>query len=356
MAKKLSRTVLTLCLAIHMIRAGAVFSRPRNPGAVLSNPAAIARAGSVDFAVSNGTAKASGAVLRNPARTDRVGAVDFTVSNGTVNKKIGDDCHHDTVVALANYRAGKSDLWFYHITHHAGTTIFGLAQKNGLQEAQSDKHGEFVPTHDPNIFHMWGETLHGPGGKLPADPLNDHVPCSSNQFVSMIIWRHPLSRILAGDGSWTTTPKEHVDKCNTDNYGLRWLIGKPTQEQLTESDLVFAEQRLDMFDIVLITEDITDTSKMLCRDLGWKDCSILQKEHTNPVDRLPQDVYQRWADRNAYEMKLYRHAVERSKEMMASHARGPLATENINVLTETPKRVSSFEVMDNEEEMHWVCA
>jgi hypothetical protein len=260
-----------------------------------------------------------------------------------------DKCHHNRSEALANYRAGKADLWFFHITHHAGTTILQKATANGLSEIEERPPKRFKETFDSKLLHMWGETTKGRPDKLPVSSLIDFIPCTSNNFVSMIILRDPISRILASDAMWTTTTTEHVDDCNTDNYGMRWLTGKGGGVKLTLDDLKVAKQRLDMFDIVLITENITQTSKMLCRDLGWKDCLIKQRNHPRPVEVLPASLFERWTKRNYFELELYKYAVKRSNAMMAS------SDATLSVLDVENRGGVVFDASSDESNMRWLC-
>merc|ERR1712061_626203 len=132
----------------------------------------------------------------------------------------------------------------------------------------------------------------------------------------MIIWRDPISRILANDAAWIATDPENVDKCNTDNYGLRWFVGKKFEQELTSDDVLVAKKRLDMFDIVLIVENLTETSRMLCRDLGWTECYVTQHAHPKPVDVLPASLFQKWMHRNRFELEVYKYAVEKANSMM----------------------------------------
>jgi hypothetical protein len=87
-----------------------------------------------------------------------------------------------------NYRAGKANLWFYHITHHAGTTLFQIAQANGLQDVEDNVSDPNWPINSKAI-HMWGETVFPVVGHLPVGNLASMVPCNSDNFVSMIIMR-----------------------------------------------------------------------------------------------------------------------------------------------------------------------
>jgi len=214
------------------------------------------------------------------------------------------ECRHDRSKALAFYKEGKADLFFYHITHHAGTYLGNLAEQNGL--AQRD----FGPTPDSHNFIMWG-----PEGEVsfPSTNLAESLPqCNSDHFVSMISMRDPIKRILAHDGMWETTATNNTDECNTDNYAIRSLIAKPVSQKLDDQDLIFAKKRLDMFDFVLIVEHLKDGAQMLCLDLGWQKCVVQQVHHASPADVLPPDVLQKWIKRNHYDLALYDYALMRA--------------------------------------------
>merc|ERR1740121_1807560 len=207
-------------------------------------------------------------------------------------------------------------------------------------------HNKSSKTWDWKNLHMWGETLHGIPGPLPQSALHELLPCNSNNFASVIIMRDPLSRILSSDGMWTTTATEHTQKCNTDNYGLRWLIGKGVANgEIDDDDLVLAKARLDMFDVILITENFTETATLLCSELGWTDCRINQKHHPAPADILPADVLKEWTQRNHYDTELYKYAVQKSAAMLAGSHSSQILTQN-KVGTKTA--AISFNAMSSE--------
>lgn len=226
------------------------------------------------------------------------------------------ECSHNRQVALNNYKQGRANLWFFHITHHAGTTIKTLARKNNLTLREGiTKRNSSQPLVDSNaFFHDFTES------SLPPLDLGNTLPCNRDDFVSMISMRDPMARILSGDGMWHTNSYENTDTCNTDNYGLRKLIGKAFGETISDSDLAFAKQRLEMFDVVLDVGDFSNSIALLCSELGWKLCSVEAKKSKGEniletIENNSPDLYEKWQRRNQPEIELYKHAQMLSKRM-----------------------------------------
>jgi len=222
------------------------------------------------------------------------------------------ECSHNRQAALKNYKEGKANAWFFHITHHAGTTLRKMAKENDISKDDNFAHMESdhragTLTINPKILYTDFTEK-----DLPKN-LAESLPCNSDEFVSIINIRDPIWRILSGDGSWVTNGTLNTDACNTDNYGLRKLIGKGFGNALTESDVAFAKQRLEMFDIVIDVAQISDSMKMLCSELGWKKCSVEQRPQADPKTMVPPEVYEKWVQRNRPELEVYRYAQTLSK-------------------------------------------
>jgi hypothetical protein len=265
------------------------------------------------------------------------------VRRSTRRDKYERECHHDSEKAMANYRAGRADLFFFHITHNAGTTVRQVAMANGVNITMS----------------RGGIAEEGPG---PKGNLSRHIPCNSDEFVSVISMRDPVSRSFAFDGMWQTTATENLEACSTDNYGLRKLIGKTFGEELTQDDVEFAKRRLECFDIVMDVGNFANSIALLCAKLGWDKCpegSTASKGHTNYVKKSPThtaedlmnpDVYRKLKERNRFETELYQHAVKLSQEQLRSNNFDPV-------------RSSLFERQDSdwmfndksESQLKWVC-
>lgn len=233
------------------------------------------------------------------------------VRRSTRRDKYERECHHDSEKAMTNYRAGRADLFFFHITHNAGTTVRDVARRNGV-----------------NITMARGGIAEEGSG--PSGDLSLHIPCKSDQFVSVISMRDPVARSFAFDGMWQTTATENLETCSTDNYGLRKLIGKTFGEELTQDDVEFAKRRLEGFDIVMDVGNMASSFALLCAKLGWEKCpegSTASKGPTNYVkkssthaaeDLINPEVYRKLKDRNRFETEVYQHAVKLSQEQLRS--------------------------------------
>lgn len=217
-------------------------------------------------------------------------------------------------------------MWFFHTTHTGGTTVVFLAEKSGFPLAGSLPRFEGVCGGDPKNF---GKKLHQYflENWLPSrtEGLRSGVPCERNDFVSIMTVRDPLSRILSGDGMWTTNAQNNfanLKKCHTDNYGLRKLIGKK-DGNLTWDDVDFAKRRLRSFDVIIDMNRFADTALPLCGDLGWRECHVIQKHHADPKDVYPAAIYEQLSKKNEFEIAFYEYAqqlaIERARASQAAH-------------------------------------
>jgi hypothetical protein len=293
--------------------------------------------------------------LSNPYRlnTDDKAAVSIS-SSGSVTASSGTsraECEHDRAKAISNFRRGSGAIWFYHITHNAGTSFRYVAQKN-TKEHTPPKGSVWYQDAPPTSFSFpWEEKM------LPSGVrLEQIMPCTSDDWVSVISMRHPVGRILSGDGRWTTTGQYNVNNCNTDNYGLRMLIGKKFDEPITKEDVALAKQRLDSFDFVLDVGDFTRSLKEMCYELGWSNCTQhpmqLQQarshQNTSAQDKVPAELYAKWMHRNRYEIELYQYAQNISRRLIATL---PMEAEELKSLTETSESFAD----QSESDLEWIC-
>jgi len=146
---------------------------------------------------------------------------------------------------------------------------------------------------------------------LPNANLTQALPLLADDVVSLTSVRDPIGRIFSGDGMWKTTPEgENMDKCNTDNYGLRKIIGKRFNQHLTWEDVEFAKRRLERFDVVLDQGDFVESSKLLCAELGWSYCGVDSKPHRRPEEYLSKEKYDYLVHKNRFELAFYKYAQE----------------------------------------------
>lgn len=236
------------------------------------------------------------------------------------------ECSHDREAALRNLRRGSASLWIFHTTHHAGTSLNAVIDAN--MEMSSVEHGSSgLQEAELELGRWYYDKLFGEGGLLPA-PLQSQVPCESDKFVSVYPTRDPIARILSGDGRWTTNATHYTDSCNTDNYGLRKLIGKAFGEALTPQDVELAKRRLDSFDAVLDVSSMADSVNALCKAAEFKVCThpwVSGKHHVLSREEILElvgpRVYETWMRRNAPELEMYAHAQQLAQNFINEYPR-----------------------------------
>ena len=224
--------------------------------------------------------------------------------------------HNNTVhkrQALEQLSSGNATVVNFHVTHHAGTFLFLHAKLNGLR--LDGMNGIFNPNDDDSvtgteqqIVSEWRSNITSDtfawrsrpkdakvvGGTrqwlaieqpLPR-PDQDNIPWNNKHLVFMTLWRHPVSRALAGDGGMQSckglNPKYPdqaglekpgdwscwLNKPVNDNYALRWLIGKPVSKgDVTRADLEEGVRRLELFSVILIAEWLPQSLSTLCAAL-----------------------------------------------------------------------------------------
>lgn len=221
------------------------------------------------------------------------------------------ECVHDREAAFRNAREGKACQWFYHITHHGGTTLTQLAESNGRS---IDKDTKLLDSQDTSCSAAsGGSTLFKQYQEYAiTGSLGERVPCTRDDFVSIILVRDPLSRIMshdAGDETNLESNFAHMDGCHTDNYGLRKFIGKMSlAEPVTMEDVEFAKRRLRSFDLIIDVGDYHNQATQLCEKLGWSNCEVEARDHQDPRDIMPAAIYEELSRKNQPEIAFYEYA------------------------------------------------
>jgi hypothetical protein len=160
-----------------------------------------------------------------------------------------------------------------------------------------------------------------------------------------------VSRIFAKDAAGaTTTATENLDRCQTDNYGLRWLAGN-REGELTEDDLNLGKERLDMFDFVLIFEDLPAGVQKMCSELGWQ-CPVIEQRPHKVADTIPASVLADMSNRNRLDTALYQYAVAKAK------AQGLFANQQSalrDTRAEQEGSLAGSTAVASEADQRWVC-
>jgi hypothetical protein len=257
---------------------------------------------------------------------------------------------------VERYRSGTGLMLFLHVTHHGGTFFCGVLRKaKGFRSpgfaCRIDRNvGELDAnlTSDPRFFSRvpWhaNETrgmidLIRPhydmisfefGFARPAFPVRE-TDWDSPDLLSVFVSRHPLDRMLAGDGYanghfnirdrnataedwWAFANTTHGD---TDNFMLRVLSSDPRgccrgagtpRERLDE-----AVELLDRFTFVLdircLNEGVEALAGVLGIDLGSSLQAHSRLAHPHPEElstRFPYpEVYEFLLERNRLDIELY---------------------------------------------------
>jgi hypothetical protein len=238
------------------------------------------------------------------------------------------ECSHDQEAAFRSIQDGTGSVWAFHVTHNAGTSFKSLISGYmPMGEQPHRENGQLAL--EPGRYYY--DNLYGEGG-LNSVPLKEQVPCDSNKFVSIFPVRNPLPRILSGDGSWTTSANKYTDKCNTDNYGLRKLLGKSFRAPINRTDIEFAKRRLESFDIVLDVATYAESVGAMCKALGFSKCVLghINAEHgktavteDDVLELVGPDIFARWKERNAPELEVYEHAQKLAADFVSRYQGEP---------------------------------
>lgn len=264
------------------------------------------------------------------------------------------ECEHDREAAFRNFQEGRGSLWLFHVTHNAGTSLLQLVKENAeLSEFRVDPNvGMRESDLEPGkVYYDW---VFGEQG-LRSRPFSEQVPCKSDRFVSVFAVRNPLPRILSGDGMWTTNATDYTDRCNTDNYGLRKLVGRRFEEALTPDDVKLAKSRLQAFDIILDVETMYESMGGMCKALGFKSCPRPWVGSNHGATSLEEvkakvgpAVFNKWMEINAPELEVYQFAQKISREFLGNYRMPP------DVPNAT--RAEAAHEVDDTSDQHWICS
>jgi len=258
------------------------------------------------------------------------------------------ECSHDRQSAFESLRNGSGSLWLFHVTHNAGTSLLRFLGDN-LERSTLKNHDDRLRAGDLEPGHFY----YGVAGEigLRAEPFQSQMPCESDRFVSVFPVRDPLPRILTGDGSFTTTAYNNTDGCNTQNYGLRKLIGKDFRQPLTAQDVEFAKRRIASFDIILDVATLEDSVASMCVALGFQKCDLHKasghgvKTSQEVLEEVGPAVYSKWRERNAPEIELYEYAQKLAADFVRKYP-SPRPPQEVGRAQEAEDRAGSD---------RWIC-
>jgi hypothetical protein len=253
---------------------------------------------------------------------------------------------------LQNYLSGTGTIVYMHVTHNSGTTVWGIAKTNALVM--------------PELYSIWNPCGNGDAYAAKSCPFPyksktfpykqiadglaqaneyleaklglvfiEHVLPASGPFdtiwespglVFVTAMRHPIGRILSGDGTKGFDEKEQGDYSRwawapmANNYNVRSFTNRfgtgtgTGRDDLTRQDLEVAKYRLRQFSVVFILEWMKESLKLACTVLQWQNCEVPPSKkgvHASPRSRIGNDtVYSFLVERNSLDIEFYHYAVE----------------------------------------------
>jgi hypothetical protein len=259
------------------------------------------------------------------------------------------------------YKSGKALMLFLHLTHHGGTFFCGVFSKaRGLRSpnfaCRIDRNVEELDsnlTADPRFFYRvpW----HANETQVMIDVIRPHYEMISFEFgfvkptfpiqetdwdnpnlLSIFISRHPLDRMLAGDGYvnthfnirdpnatlddwWAYANTTHGD---TDNFMLRVLSdparccqGADTPRERLDEAIELLGRFTFVLDLRCLDEGMEALAGILGVDLGdsLKTHSRLAHPHPEISSRFPhREVYGFLLERNKLDIELYEWTQQRA--------------------------------------------
>lgn len=256
------------------------------------------------------------------------------------------------------------------ITHHGGTEFCKVIGRNGIKDgiapsfACADDKDDVMPSvewkgvsgtnspwsfdeTDANIdrvrpyFHMMMWDFNAPS--TARHKSLDQTDLGHPKLVSVVIMRHPISRLLAGDAIihklypgynngtlsheewWNYAKNEEIR--NTDNFFLR-LFGMQNiatnpfnMESLTKDDYENAVSIINQFTVVLDIQCLNEGMIELAKQLHLNITTIqaaMTKKGNNHLEVSPtadhrerigyDDVYQYLANKNKWDIELYEYS------------------------------------------------
>jgi hypothetical protein len=246
-----------------------------------------------------------------------------------------------------NYKNGTALMLNIHITHHGGTAFCGRMRLVGPTPERfcanvNDEQAESIPDfdakeYDPTrsayrpwsyndtsqyiainrkYFHMVSWEF----GILPKPSLHA-TNWEDPNLVSVAIIRHPISRLLAGDGIKNsfnlTTEKGWWDYSNgtdhCDNFCLRRLSDRPSEccqgEFTSRTHLKAAKKLLQRFTFVIDIACLDAGMEAMAWELGFELPEIPAADHSTNLPYRERvgfdDVYDFLLSQNKLDIELY---------------------------------------------------
>ncbi len=261
-----------------------------------------------------------------------------------------------TALQIENYRQGTGLILNLHITHHGGTTVCSLLGRSpdakGRAPSQScnsepnmtettgydernkpwrtNETAEMIPIVRRH-FHMIAWEF-GFIGRAPHHPLSE-TQWENTNLVSVLVMRHPISRLLAGDG-WVYgnypsiegdngTREDWLDYANhtwmTNNYALRVLSeqgccnGADTDHKYLQQAKALVKRFSIVLDIECLSDGIEAISNLLNISIARDNVRSRNYYHASSRERIGyDDVYDFLVEKNKLDIELYEWSKQRA--------------------------------------------
>lgn len=243
----------------------------------------------------------------------------------------------------ANYRNGTGLIVNVHITHHGGTTFCHAVGKSPDAKGGTPSQACWIvrgqdgpppnyPHHNPwmadetsrniatarKVFHMISWEYDSP----PSVALQETNWEDPNLF-SVIVMRHPIKRLLAGDGrvarkypgvtkgtAMRETLERYATSNFTDNYALRVLAGRECCQgkDTGRKHLNTAKALIQRFSVVIDIECLSESLQLLAKNEWNITLGKLYngKKRDDPRTRIGHsDIYAQLEIRNQMDIELY---------------------------------------------------
>jgi hypothetical protein len=213
----------------------------------------------------------------------------------------------------------------YHIQHHIGTALSDLAKRNDecAPRICSQKLGHCLQSLNERgeAAHLLATNLTYVSYELTLSlefPLPFVDPDVRKNFFFTTIMRDPLDRMLTtARHRLKDTPLHYIFPENqtvsktldAENKALKWLA-VDTRKPFTDTAAVvaLAKCRLELFDVVLTDDLLTEGLGLVCKLRGWKSCKLRKKKDKSKELRVDRAILVGWIERQRPSYELYDYA------------------------------------------------
>jgi hypothetical protein len=237
-----------------------------------------------------------------------------------------------------------------HITHHAGTFVCHAAQYNHVD---TPPNACMTKSLDMN-FDTWKRQYGFYSLEYRKPPSEYHPPLTPlshgnwehPDVVSIVVMRHPMDRLLAGDAMAENlygkpparTAQQWWDYANDDHYTNNYALRIFSQGDTTEVGLEKAKRLLNRMTYIMDQACLNENMAKLGQELGWDTTTLFRKfrildlkrkNRSSARERIGNDtLYDYLVERNKNDIELYEWS--KTKSLVVCGANGT-ATQSITL-------------------------